>query len=234
MCLGIYELQILRHHHTKQQCQRAQRMPRNHLNMLTLTEAYSIMHSCIDGPQSLICAADLQTQIAQPICTLLQLTCSTSLWWQVLNLYQKQTDVKHNVLIYWWFVFFRARGFLWVHHCVADRSDVELWSIYIWGEGAVGPSNWEPNLCQPAVLWEHKEQGTAGQEISEQDRIGDYHLIAATSSSHIVCCFIYIPLFPSLQPLLRPCPPPAPPHPLQAVTCRRLSDRCTAVWGISY
>lgn len=93
------------------------------------------------------------------------------------------------------FVFSRARRFLWVHHCVVDRSDMELRSIHVWGEGTVGPSDWEPDLCQPAVLRERKEQGTKIPNITSTEevwRLAPNHSIVITLQ---LCCFIYIPLF---------------------------------------
>lgn len=69
-------------------------------------------------------------------------------------------------------------------------------------------------------------------------RTGQHGRLSSNQSIVIVlqsCYFIYIPLSASYSNLYCALtPPPTPPHPLQAVTCGRLSDRCTAVWGISY
>lgn len=102
----------------------------------------------------------------------------------------------------------RARGFLWIHHCVVDGSDVELWSVYVWGEGTVGPSNREPDLCQLAVMWEHKEQGTVCHELNRTGRLSSHQnivivIIIILQLSPLIC----ILLFPSFQPLSRPHPP---------------------------
>lgn len=61
----------------------------------------------------------------------------------------------------------RTRRFLRVCHRLFDGSDVELWGIDVWGAGAVGPADRESDLCQPAVLWGHKEQGTVDQQKKE-------------------------------------------------------------------
>lgn len=138
MCPSIYE--ILRHHQTKQQCQGAQQVPRNHLSVAEFSRS-PFHRASVHGWASI---TELCRWLAESDIT---------------------SDMRvAEVLIYCWFVFSRARGFLWVHHRVVDGPDVELRSIYIWGEGTVGPSNWEPDLCQPAVLWEHKEQGTVRHE----------------------------------------------------------------------
>lgn len=128
------------------------------------------------------------------------------------------------------FVFSRARRLLRVHHRVVDRPDVELRGVDVRGEGAVGASHREPDLCQPAVLRERQEQGSSVMpNPTSSERV---RRIAAFFVILQLCRFIYIHLFAqppaSLPSLTLPSPRP---HPLQAVTCGRLSDRCSAVWG---
>lgn len=131
--------------------------------------------------------------------------------------------------------FSRTRGFLRVHHRVADGPDVELRGVHVRGARAVGPGHREPDLRQPAVLREHQEQGTLEGSGSAAGASTPRHQRPLASNHggrwrHPTV----VPLhFHSSSPLFS-LPSPAPPHPLQAVTRGRLSDRCTAVWGISY
>lgn len=131
------------------------------------------------------------------------------------------------------FVFSRARGLLWVHHRVVDRPDVELRGVDVRGEGAVGASHREPDLCQPAVLRERQEQGssmlpnpTSSKRARRLPSNRSVFRHPTVVPLHLHSSFHTPPA--SLPSLTLPSPRP---HPLQAVTCGRLSDRCSAVWG---